>query len=383
MKIAFISIIREPWGGSEELWAASAHELLNQKHTVLVSALNTGTVSPRMQQLLDKGAKLIYRRGFIRPGIAVKKRVLLKIWHFFLNQFSNPYRELFREKPDVIVYTGACDSLKDDPFFLKQLYASGIPLVIINQVHTEYTRTFDAREADVLFNAFTYAAANLFVSERNLRVMERFLGRHIPKAQVVRNPVNLTDTSPIPYPPMDGDVQLAMVGNLLINHKGQDLALEALSSGKWKARNWKLNIYGSGIDEKYLKDLTIFYGLEQKVIFHGKVNDIRSVWEKNHLLLMPSRLEGIPLAVVEAMLCGRPAVATDVAGHTEWITEGQQGFIAEGANVLSLGRALEKAWQQKEDWEKLGADAAVRAQELYDPQPGLSLAKIILSTGKV
>lgn len=383
MKIAFISIIREPWGGSEELWAASAHELLNQKHTVLISALNTGTVAPRMQQLLDKGAKLIYRRGFIRPGIAVKKRVMLKIWHFFLNQFRNPYRELFREKPDVIVYTGACDSLKDDPFFLKQIYASGIPLVIINQVHTEYTRTFDAREADVLFNAFNYAAANLFVSERNLRVMERFLGRRIPHARVVRNPVNLTDTSPIPYPSTDGEIQLAMVGNLLINHKGQDIALEALSGEKWTARNWKLNIYGSGIDEKYLKDLTAFYGLEQKVSFHGKVSDIRSVWEKNHLLLMPSRLEGIPLAVVEAMLCGRPVLATDVAGHTEWITDGHHGFIAEGANVLSLERALERAWEQKENWGKLGLNAAVRAKELYDPEPGVSLANIILSAAKV
>jgi glycosyltransferase involved in cell wall biosynthesis len=169
-----------------------------------------------------------------------------------------------------------------------------------------------------------------------------------------------------------------MVANLLINHKGHDIAFEVLSSAFWKEKDWHLNVYGSGVDELYIKKLCSFYGLDSRVTFHGKVNDIKSVWRRSHLLLMPSRLEGMPLAIVEAMLCARPVLATDVAGHMEWITDEVSGFIAEGANTYSLDKTLRRAWLQQEDWEKMGRNAYATALNLYDAEPGKTLAAIIM-----
>lgn len=380
MKIAFISIIKETWGGSEELWASAANELLQKNHSVIISALAPLGMSVKIQELQQKKTQIIFRRGYVRPGLSAKKRITKKIFLFFKNKLNNPYSKLFRQHPDIIVYTGACDSLKHDPFFLKLLYKKKNPLIIINQVHTEYQKTFNEREAAILIKAFKYACKNLFVSERNKEVMERFLASTIPNATLIRNPINLNEYGFVPFP-VSEKIQFAIVANLLINHKGQDLLFEVFSKEPWKRRNWHLNIYGSGVDEDYLKRLSVFYTISEKLSFHGKVPDIRNVWKTNHILLMPSRLEGMPLAIVEAMLCGRPIVATDVAGHTEWIREGIEGFIAEGANVLSLGNAMERAWNNRNNWETLGRNACERAIKLYDPAPGKTLAGIILKEG--
>jgi len=377
MKIAFISIIKETWGGSEELWSAAANELLEQGQTVIISALSPLGHSSKIQNLEKKNARLIIRRGYIQPGLIAQKRIPKKILLFLINKLSNPYQNLFGENPDVLVYTGACDSLKHDPYFLRLLYKRKKPLIIINQVHTEYQKTFDDHEAEVLKKVFHYSSKNLFVSERNKTVMERFLADHIPNAQIIRNPINLAEIGPVEFPASE-KIQFAIVANLLINHKGQDILFEVLSKEPWINRNWHLNIYGSGVDEKYLKQLAAFYKISDKLSFHGKVSDIRNVWSNNHILLMPSRLEGMPLAIVEAMLCGRPVVTTDVAGHTEWIREGVEGFIAGGANVISFSKAMQRAWQQKDQWEALGKKAYEQASKLYDPSPGKTLADIIM-----
>lgn len=379
MKIGFVSVIREPWGGSEELWAAAAHIFLNEGHSVVISAFNPRSIDKKMEALMNKGATLIYRRGYVQPGLPVSKRVPKKVGIILTNKLLNPYLSFFKQKPDVIVYTGASDSIKEDPYFLELLYKTEIPLVLIHQGYLEYTRTFDYHEAEVLKKALTSAKKNLFVADRNRIVLERFLAVRIPNSAIIRNPVNLEDISAVSFP-INLPIQFAMVANVLINHKGHDLVLELLSSEKWKLRDWHLNIFGNGLDLDYLKRLAAFYKLEDRITFHGKVSDIKALWRKNHILLMPSRFEGIPLAVVEAMLCARPTVATDVAGHTEWIRDGIDGYIAEGANTLSFDNAMEKAWQDKSRWEQIGRNAHEQALKLYDPQPGKTLTGIIKSS---
>ena len=46
-----------------------------------------------------------------------------------------------------------------------------------------------------------------------------------------------------------------------------------------------------------------------------------SLGVRNHLLVLPSRAEGTPIALVEAMICARPAVVTDVGGNVEWLED--------------------------------------------------------------
>ena len=82
---------------------------------------------------------------------------------------------------------------------------------------------------------------------------------------------------------------------------------------------------------------------------------VEKIWAENQALVMPSRFEGLPLAMVEAMLCGRPIVATDIAGHSEIIDDGITGFLARAPTVPALLEALEKLWQRRRaEVEKIG-----------------------------
>ena len=379
MKIAIISMIREPWGGSEELWFSMAKAAIAEGHTIIHLSFDFDTVHPRLQELEALGARLYQRPGYFPPGISARKRSVKLLVNFVKKKINNPFKKVFRHRPDIVLYNGTCYSIGQERSLLKALDASPSTFYIIGHLNAENDRGLAATERNSILSAYRRAKKVYFISLRSIGIAERQLYSDIPNAGVIRNPVNLSDTDIVPFPPagsaMTGNatVHFATVGNLLTVHKGQDVLLAVLRSPKWVKRDWVLNIYGDGPDKKYLQELAGYFRLQDRVVFHGKVADIKEVWRKNHLLLMPSHMEGMPLAIVEAMLCGRPCVATDVGGAAEWIVEGVSGFLADAATVGALDTAMEKAWQEKDQWAAIGMRAHERAMTLYDPAAGKTL----------
>ncbi len=379
MKIAVISMLREPWGGSEELWASMAGEALSEGHTIVHSTYTFDSYSSKEEMLISRGMIHIARTGFFKPGIPVPVRVLRKALLRIRNIFSNPFAAVFDLKPDLVVYNGTCYSIVRENYLLQMLRKTRTPYVIIGQLSSEDGKEITDNEAIHLRKIYADAEKIFFVSQRGYQNACKRIDAAIPNGQVIRNPVNISSLNTEPFP-ASVTAQLAMVGLLRIVHKGQDIALRALAGEAWKNRDWHLNIYGSGEDEALLRQLVHDLHLQNRVSFHGRVQDIRQLWATNQLLLMPSLMEGMPLAVVEAMICGRPAVVSDVGGHAEWIEEGVQGWIA--SPPADFGDALEKAWAQQAQWEEIGQQAHRRALQLFDPAPGktlLTLLKAIIS----
>ncbi|KAA2239145.1 glycosyltransferase family 4 protein [Chitinophaga agrisoli] len=368
---------RTPWGGSEELWAATATEALKEGHEVYLSALDTGEPHPKLQRLMEKGLQVSYRKKALPPGTGIVKRVLVLGYYYIQHRLLGAYRKVLKPGPDIVVYSGTCYSIAKDRRLLQEMRTGKARFFIITQLNEEVIRPISDEEAEVIRQAYRKAERVFFVSARNLQTAQRHLCTTVENAKVIRNPVNMEEKSPLPFP-VNTTVQMAMVGNLITLHKGQDLALAVLGRPEWKQRNWQLNLYGDGSDRAYLERLCDYYGIREKVVFHGRVSDIRGLWAVNQLLLMPSLIEGMPLAIVEAMLCARPAVVTDIGGHKEWISEGKEGFVAEATSVDSLGNAMERAWQARDNWEAMGRAAHERAIAQYDPQPGKTLWEILL-----
>jgi glycosyltransferase involved in cell wall biosynthesis len=109
-------------------------------------------------------------------------------------------------------------------------------------------------------------------------------------------------------------------------------------------------------------------GLADRVVFAG-YRAVDEIWASNHVLVMPSRFEGLPLAMVEAMLCGRPVVATDVAGHSEIMEDGVTGFLADAPTPSSMANALERFWARRAEAEEIGIAAAKRIRQLVPSDP--------------
>jgi glycosyltransferase involved in cell wall biosynthesis len=217
----------------------------------------------------------------------------------------------------------------------------------------------------------------VFVSEQNLEVTRRQFAVEPANPHVILNCSRAALLDPLPWPELNGGLQMACVARHEILWKGQDLLMDVLAREMWRQREWHLNFYGNGPDSEHLKNLAILFGLKAKVSFKGHVSDLDTIWGRNHLLVLPSRGEGAPLAILEAMTYGRPVVCTDVGGNRELIEDGSTGFIAEAPNVRCLNMALERMWNAYPALKQMGIHAHRQAETFNHVEPAKRLADLL------
>jgi glycosyltransferase involved in cell wall biosynthesis len=346
MRIGIISTMSGyPWGGSEELWAATALEALDAGHEVFVSVFGWSDKAPKLRELERRGVKILYRYN---PAFVAQGEPFV---------VGSNYRDLFKTNPDVLVISlSSSFEFLERLDLLELLYVTPIPFVLISQRNDNLPILADDCRREHARNVFPRAFRVLFVSNQNRIEAERQLAMKIPNSDLVLNPVNLSDRSYVPWPE-SRTARLASVARLEVMSKGQDVLLEALSADQWRQRDWQLTLYGSGPDERYLRALVEFYGLQERITFAGHEGDVRGIWAREQMLVMFSRAEGTPLALVEAMLCGRPAIVSDVGGNRERVTEAQTGFVAEAPVIGLVRAALERAWSARQSWKAMGLQA--------------------------
>ncbi len=385
-KIAFISTMSGfPWGGSEYLWAATAEQAIFEGHKVFLSIYDWSVSHPIIVKLQKQGAYIVPRPRPLKPPSLyskVVKKLTQTIPFLKIPSSESFYQPVFNYKPDAIcISQGSSYDTIFDSDLLNLLSSSSIPYLIVCQFNSDIF-SLDSQARNAAQQLFDRAAHVAFVSHHNLKLAERQLARSLLNAVVVQNPVNLTDHSLVPFPSQP-TVSFASVARLEVAYKGQDILFESLSLPTWKERDWECRLYGSGPDLSYLQDLAQHYGIEERVKFMGHVRDIRSIWARNHILLLPSRAEGTPLSLIEAMLCGRPTVVTDVGGNSEWIKDSYTGFLAEAPTTKSFSTALEKAWLERNNWKQSGVKAHEEVLTNLDLLPGKSLLKLILNSTKL
>jgi glycosyltransferase involved in cell wall biosynthesis len=306
-----------------------------------------------------------------RQGIAVSTRPLSGTFrNRLMKRVRGEYAAgwLRRTRPQLLVISqgGNLDGLA----WMEGAAGLGIPFVTIAQMANEsYWPPADISDRA----AAVYPAAEkcLFVSESNRRLTEMQIACRLPRASIVRNPVNIPEdvSLPMPWPASrDGVFRFAAVGRLAPCAKGQDVIFQALALPKWRNRPVQVSLFGEGFFHRSMERLIAMMGLEN-VHLAGHVSRIDQVWANHHALLMASRYEGLPLALVEAMLCGRVPVVTDVAGNSEIVTDGETGFIAKAAKPACLDEAMERAWELRDCWPQIGAAAATAARLLIPEDP--------------
>jgi glycosyltransferase involved in cell wall biosynthesis len=155
----------------------------------------------------------------------------------------------------------------------------------------------------------------------------------------------------------DTEVLLLAVGSLY-RVKGHDLLIEALALlGAEPA--WRLVIAGQGDEEASLRRLARQRGIGDRVSFLGYREDVSDLLAAADVYVMPSRSEGMPLALLEAMFAGRAVVASAVGGIPDAL--GQSGVLVPPEDVEALASALRRLLAHDEERSMLGVSAAKTA----------------------
>lgn len=358
-KIAFIAANENLWGGSEVLWSRAAEKMAGAGAEVRVSTPGFAGSSDVVKRLRSAGAQISYRRI---PPFAMR----MARRFFLLPEYRTQHVRQLADGVDLVVISQG--TLGDGLSWIEAARDEGLKYVIIVQGASEFMWPADYI-AERLADGFEHATRAYFVSEATRNLCRRQLGTPLRHGRVVRNPFNVRYDTPLPWPNGSADeLSFACVGRLELVTKGHDLLLQVLSHPRWRERDVQLHFIGSGPHERAVRRLAEELRVEN-VHFAGQQNDIEEVWAKNHALVLPSRAEGMPLVVVEAMLCGRPCVATDVGGSRELIRDGVNGFLAKCATVELLDEAMNRAWEGRGRLREMGEAAAKDVRQWVSADP--------------
>ena len=151
----------------------------------------------------------------------------------------------------------------------------------------------------------------------------------------------------------------------VVYQKGFDLALLALAG--LKDLEWEWRIAGDGPQLPALQAMIQKHNLQKRVHFLGwqTADQLKKQYAEANLFLFPSRHEGMPNAVLEAMASGLPVVATSIAGNEELVVKGETGALVPVEDVAALREALRPFLIQAEMREKMGSAARLRVEQSY------------------
>ena len=159
--------------------------------------------------------------------------------------------------------------------------------------------------------------------------------------------------------------QMILFTGKLAPRKGVDILLRALPQVLKKVEV-KLVLAGSG-DQRDYQHLAQTLGISDKLHFLGRVPDdtLRLLYSSCDLFVLPSRLEGLGIVILEAMAAGKPIVATNVGGIPEIIESGQNGILVEAGEEGKLAGAIVKVLSDNSLSRTFGENSMKKVRERF------------------
>jgi glycosyltransferase involved in cell wall biosynthesis len=152
------------------------------------------------------------------------------------------------------------------------------------------------------------------------------------------------------------DVVILYAGRLL-HAKGPDVLLEALIQQTNDSINTKVLIAGDGELRESLTKFITENSLNDRVSILGFRSDVPILISLTDLIVLPSRWEGLPMILLEAMAAGKPVVATAVGGVPDVIQDGINGWLVPPENPEMLSKSITTVLSDRDLQIKIGAHA--------------------------
>ncbi|MGH9931114.1 MAG: glycosyltransferase family 4 protein, partial [Pyrinomonadaceae bacterium] len=275
-----------------------------------------------------------------------------------------------KHKPDVLLASGS------RAVWLAALLARrhGIPWIAIGHGTEFGTRTVVAKRMTQY--AFSRADNVICVSQFTRQQMIA-AGIRVRASHVIENGADHTQFTLLPEKEVDdfrrrlgfGDSEILLTVGQVSERKGQSAVIRALPQVLKEAPKTQYVIAGLPTKEKEHRELAIRLGVSDHVHFMGRVagETILRLMNACDVFVMTSRhtgagdFEGYGIAVVEAALCGKPAVVSAASGLSEAIVDGVTGYAVEPDNAEAIARVLVQLLRDDDLRQEMGRAARERA----------------------
>lgn len=305
-KVVFVIADLGP-GGAQRVMAGLANDVA-RRGEFAVDVISTALPSGESFYAYDSSITIHYAAippsdGGIISGVAVNIRRVVVL------------RALFaRLKPDVIV------SFLTEINCLSLLAAAGTDVpVVISERSDPYH--YPAQRLWRMMRRLVYPRARMLVCQT--RRAAGFFPKLPPKT-VIYNPIDMPQAPTVA--PVAGPYILGVGRHS--EEKGFDLLIRAHALALARAPDLRLVLVGEGPDTAKLKALAAALGTADSVVFAGAQKDVAPYYRHALAFVLPSRFEGMPNALLEAMACGCPPIVTPgFAAAPEIIEDGHSGML--------------------------------------------------------
>ena len=338
-------------GGVERMVATMMNEMVRRGHDVFL--LTWDQEQAEAYYHIDPAVKwhrLAIGNPETKSGWAIRIKRMFKL------------RKIIRvERPDVIL------AFESGVFFATYIFllGFGIPMIAAERNAPERHDFSDKRyKKHIVFNILRFAHKITVQFERYRDGYPAYLR---DKIVCIHNPVNRVYQERFFVQNSAGSKRILCVARPSYQ-KNIDSLIDAFFKIHKDFPNWSLDILGDGEETEKLKVKIFEKGLQYKIHVLGATKDVQKEYFSSHLFCLPSRYEGFPNALAEAMACGMPAIGyKGCAGVSDLIKHGKTGLLADGnGNPDTLGEMLAVLMRDDFARESYGS-AARQAMAAFDP----------------
>jgi glycosyltransferase involved in cell wall biosynthesis len=241
---------------------------------------------------------------------------------------------------------------------------TGVPYTFTAHAHDLFVEQTFLREK------VEEAEAVVAVSEYNRRFLADYGGGAATPVTVIRCGI---DVGAYPYRERSldeaGEIRALCVASLQ-DYKGHSVLLRALAADRGALGRISLTLVGDGPLEGSLRREAERLGVASQVRFAGAMaeDQVAAELEAAQLFVLPSvvassgQMEGVPVALMEAMACGVPVVSTRLSGIPELVRDGDTGLLAQPGDPEALAAAMRSAIEDSE----ASAERARRGRALVE-----------------
>ena len=185
---------------------------------------------------------------------------------------------------------------------------------------------------------------------------KKYYDKFLDEVEVINNPMPFSNEKYSNH----NNKRIISAGRLEYE-KGFDRIIEIFADLTENYKDWILDIYGNGSERDNLIKQIKENNLEGRVNILPFTKNLKNEFLESSIYVLPSRTEAFPLVLLEAMECGLPCVAFNLAGPNEIITDGEDGFKIENNNLEEFKLKLELLMKDKE--KRLSYDNLLEFQE--------------------